>query len=572
MNGQCFFNEVEASFNLRQVKVNKPTNIYLVCRIQGKQVKLSTGVKVYPEHWNKKKQEAYVSFRLSELDNHNNTIANNKINELKSCFSKYKEYICCNPDKIKDSLDILRKYIYKDNMKKITKLQVNATITMQQIVEEQDIASSSKYTKSLAIKKFGKFLKDNAINNTWDNMNYETLNKYQDFLISEANTHNTIKNNLECLISIFKIANRNTNIPFKWSDSNLDSFEIIKNRANKTKLKDKQEPLTEEEVKLIYNYVPKGFNANKYIEIRDIFVLQCLVGQRISDMAKFFNKEYTVNETTNTISIIQQKTGAMAIIPLLPLVKEILDKYKNGLVYNKIQTTTKSSINRIIKVIAKNVGLTRTVNYQEQRGKNIINLSKPLYEMIHSHTARHTFITIMCRMGIPKDTVIIATGHEDTKMIDEAYEHLNEKDKAKQISNAFNKLDGEMFNMGINKPKTTVSESIISKISSNVSVFVNPEKYQQLFYDIDIFSYLFERNKYVKEVLFNNEIYSISHIKYYLETKTGKKDRDILTKKISDFVSSIKNIKNDTEIEFVRNRAKELGINDSFYKAEEILL
>lgn len=42
MEGQIFFNEVKASFNLREPKANKPTNIYLVCRIDKKQVKLST--------------------------------------------------------------------------------------------------------------------------------------------------------------------------------------------------------------------------------------------------------------------------------------------------------------------------------------------------------------------------------------------------------------------------------------------------------------------------------------------------------------------------------------------------
>lgn len=42
----------------------------------------------------------------------------------------------------------------------------------------------------------------------------------------------------------------------------------------------------------------------------------------------------------------------------------------------------------------------------------------------------------MCRKGVPKDTVILATGHENTKMIDEVYTHLTQKDKAKKVSEA----------------------------------------------------------------------------------------------------------------------------------------
>ena len=67
MTHQVFINEiVKANFNLRQPKSERPTNIYLIVRINQKQAKLSTGVKVYPEHWNIKKQEAYISCRLTE--------------------------------------------------------------------------------------------------------------------------------------------------------------------------------------------------------------------------------------------------------------------------------------------------------------------------------------------------------------------------------------------------------------------------------------------------------------------------------------------------------------------------
>ena len=53
MAGQVFINEiVKASFNLCHPKSKRPINIYLIVRINQKQAKLSTGVKVYPEHWN----------------------------------------------------------------------------------------------------------------------------------------------------------------------------------------------------------------------------------------------------------------------------------------------------------------------------------------------------------------------------------------------------------------------------------------------------------------------------------------------------------------------------------------
>ena len=110
MTHQVFINEiVKANFNLRQPKSERPTNIYLIVRINQKQAKLSTGVKVYPEHWNIKKQEAYISCRLTESDNINNTITNKKLLELRSQFEEFKRYLCDNPSELKNCWDLLRK-------------------------------------------------------------------------------------------------------------------------------------------------------------------------------------------------------------------------------------------------------------------------------------------------------------------------------------------------------------------------------------------------------------------------------------------------------------------------------
>ena len=52
----------------------------------------------------------------------------------------------------------------------------------------------------------------------------------------------------------------------------------------------------------------------------------------------------------------------------------------------------------------------------------------------------------MCKMGIPKEVVIIATTHENTKMIDEVYLHVSSHDKAHKLSEAIiEKTQGSMF-------------------------------------------------------------------------------------------------------------------------------
>ena len=445
MERQIFINEMQARFNLRKPRSEKPTNLYLVCRINNKQVKLSTGVKIYPDHWNEKRQEAYISVRLSELDNINNTIANKKITKLKEYFIEFKHYLCMHPDEIGESMKLLKQHIYKDRMKK--ELQKPATFIMKQIIEAKTCAESSKKQYRSNIDKFERFLKENEIPNTWESMNLDTINRYQKQIIKEnpLHPHNTLRNIIKgTIFNLLGIADKRLDIPFKWSDSNLNSFEFVKDKSNKELADNKKVSLTEEQLNKFYKHIITGTERQikKYTEIRDLFILQCLVGQRIGDMQKFFNGDNEMDEEAGTISIIQQKTKARAIIPLLPLAKEIISKYKNKeLLYYKER---KSIVNEALKEVAEQAGLDEPITYEE----NGIKQTQPLYKLLHTHTARHTFITILCRKGIPKETVIIATGHEDTKMIDKVYSHLNSKDKAKKVSNAFKSLNNGIFNMG----------------------------------------------------------------------------------------------------------------------------
>ena len=210
MERQIFINEMQARFNLRKPRSEKPTNLYLVCRINNKQVKLSTGVKIYPDHWNEKRQEACISVRLSELDNINNTIVNKKITKL------------------------LKQHIYKDRMKK--ELQKPATFIMKQIIEAKTCAESSKKQYRSNIDKFERFLKENEIPNTWESMNLDTINRYQKQIIKEnpLHPHNTLRNIIKgTIFNLLGIADKRLDIPFKWSDSNLNSFEFVKDKSNK---------------------------------------------------------------------------------------------------------------------------------------------------------------------------------------------------------------------------------------------------------------------------------------------------------------------------------------------------
>ena len=59
-------------------------------------------------------------------------------------------------------------------------------------------------------------------------------------------------------------------------------------------------------------------------QVRDLFVLQCWIGQRFKDTQSI--NDGIIKNDGNIIEIIQEKTKHKVSIPLLPIAKEILSK------------------------------------------------------------------------------------------------------------------------------------------------------------------------------------------------------------------------------------------------------
>lgn len=586
MGRQIFINQMQCNFNLRQPKANKPTNIYLVVYLNNKQVKLSTGVKVYPEHWNIRKQQAYVNARLSKLDNNNNTIANDRLSELKDMFLEFKHYLCEHPTDIDNSITILRTRIYKNTMTTEIKKK-SATTVMKEIIDAKQAASSTKGQQKLNVGKFERYLKENNISDTWESMNLNTFESYQKYLVDNGRGSVTIRNIIQnTLFPLLKKVSKRVDIPFTWYDSNLNSFEFVKDESNKELASNKKVTLTEEQLKQLYDYPITGteLQVRKRTEIRDLFVLQCLVGQRVGDMQKFFNGDNEKDEEEDTISIIQQKTKARAIIPLTPLAKEIISKYQNTEL--KYYKPSNSNLNAELRIIAEEAGLNTPVTFEDKDGKQV----KPLFELVHTHTARHTFITIMCRRDIPKETIIIATGHEDTKMIDKVYSHLSNKDKAQKVSTAFKKkLDGDIFSMGkmetnsLNEAKPTNdatnnitfdtlldTQFFASKINKAVELQsqVGHLKNGELCsYDNEITSLISEIEKFSQSSTSDSDV-----AKQYVKQLSVGKQSDLYDSFREMIIKCVKiGISKDAIMQFI-NKALEIGLldNERFTHIKEI--
>lgn len=197
-----------------------------------------------------------------------------------------------------------------------------------------------------------------------------------------------------------------------------DSYTDAKVRENEST----QIYLSEKELARIYYY--DGL-TKKQEEVRDLFIVGCMTGQRYSDYSRLSKN----NVVGDNIHVMQQKTKNKAVIPITDYVREIFEKYGGDLPLARcIQYFNKS-----IKAICKKVGLTDVVVYEEEQAGDIVMVKKPKFEMISSHTARRTFATNMIRNNVSTSKIMKCTGHKSTACFDR-YDRMTLVDNARSLA------------------------------------------------------------------------------------------------------------------------------------------
>lgn len=471
MQKQLFISEISCNFNLRRPKVvNKPTNVYCVVYVGGKQHYFATGLKVLPSQWNKKKQIAEVSNTLTTLDNRNNNILNEKINQLRGYYKEYIEYLCSNPN----DTDKLCNFIYKDMKKKDNK-QIKATDLLERALEIYIKRGKSKTVSTLngyknKMKSFTKYIKDCNIDDSIELLAQRGLNSYQDYLLNEATKVKVGKMgggkesiNQKCQF-IAKLINEVLCCTNDFMDLAIQPVKYIALKRNK---KNKEEgvhfPLDDKEIKAFGEVTDLN---EKQILYRDIFILQCNCGQRVSDLKQLIMGNYTKDED-NLILLKTQKESTPAYIYETEEIKKILDKLNTHIFDYKGRTCLKAGEYRInldnldndpqyneaIKLIAKKANLNRIWTYRDAQDRP---LSNPKYKIISSHCARHTFATIMRAKGYGADKVCWMLGHADDTMVKQVYAHNDEKLITKELNKTREKIERE------DKTKTDALQSLFA--------------------------------------------------------------------------------------------------------------
>jgi integrase len=135
-----------------------------------------------------------------------------------------------------------------------------------------------------------------------------------------------------------------------------------------------------------------------------LFVLACLTGLRFSDFS-ILKPEDLRNDM---LYKKQEKSEQWVVIPLRKEAKIIFsEQFKE-----KIPRLTNPEFNRHIKTIGKMAGIQERIKFSYKKANKVIEVIKPKYEWITSHTARRSFCTNEFLAGTPVKLIMKISGHK----------------------------------------------------------------------------------------------------------------------------------------------------------------
>lgn len=174
--------------------------------------------------------------------------------------------------------------------------------------------------------------------------------------------------------------------------------------------------LTHDELQQVERYQFKEHHKNVS---KDVFLFCCYTGLRSSDVLRLRRADIH----GDYINFTTQKTNKALTVPLNDRAKAILDRYKDcqpgrrqrnlGILHPALPSPDRKMQNRNIHEIMKEVGINAPTHHTYYIGNERYDEVVPKYQLISTHTARHTFIVTAISLGIPPTVILSWTGHKN---------------------------------------------------------------------------------------------------------------------------------------------------------------
>ncbi len=390
-----------------------------------KRIKLSVGEKVLPKMWDKEKERCFVGNMYTQAQNRSAKKVNKLLDYLFDETSDFLKGLECwrkspSPASMKNTgyvRFIVKKYIedyHREAIDEAVKKEVNPSMFFSRYIDnltktvikrtgtfcQKDTQGHHK----IVFKRYMDFLSYSRWADDFSIFGEQFEAKFEYWGLSERNyTANTIA----ASFSIFKVW---LNQAEKEGLIKDPTFHGWKTKANGTE----HIYLNEVEIKRIYDIdFSDDFKAANKIDLkskieqtRDLFVMACHLGLRLSDWNKLSSSEW--NFVNNTITVNTTKTKERITVPLSTIVKELYDKYEGKFPYH----IDKGHLNNQLEKIGELAHIDSDIYIMETKGGVAKQVHYKKYQLISSHTGRRSFATNLYLKCKQSKLVMAFTGHK----------------------------------------------------------------------------------------------------------------------------------------------------------------
>lgn len=380
---------MKVTFYLDNSAKSPEKTIWCYVREHAQTLTLNTNESIQPELWDKKIHRASIrktkdkimKGSLSSLNNYLNSFELKVNDTFRSIRSKnFNASFSTIADELRKQFDPREESFFDlfDEFIKTKRMMVS-----QGVIQKYSRARSllQEYDKKL----------------TYDKINPLFFEKFFLFLIDKGMLNNTAHKTIKLLKSFLIWSNNN-----EYSDNkSYTTFKAV-SESNEVIY------LTEDELDTLYDMSP---SCERLERVRDLFVFQCYTGVRYSDIENISR----VDLQGSTWRFRTQKTKDLLEIPLSARAFSILAKYSEY--PQPLPVISNQKVNKYLKELCKEASINSLVKIVKFRGTERIENTYKKYEVIGSHTARRTFISLSLMKGMSAEVIMSITGHADYRMM-----------------------------------------------------------------------------------------------------------------------------------------------------------
>ncbi|MEP2669062.1 MAG: tyrosine-type recombinase/integrase [Cyclobacteriaceae bacterium] len=395
-------------FWLKKAKMNKQGLVPIWARItvDGQRAEFSTQKQIFPKFWDAENNK--VNNKYSEAGQ-----INDYLTLVKAEVIKHYNILISTKD-IVSADDVKKSYKGVKEIKK-TFLQLFRQFN-QHLLERREVNDLSEGRHKRFQILYGKcsdFVKS-KFRRTDVNLDELKLNfivEFEHYLRAvEKIGHNTAMKYAKDLKQIMKYG-----VMLEYISTS--PFEHFKCSIKKTK----REFLDQEELDLLYK---KEFNVKRLEEVRDCYVFSCYTGYAYSDAEALTVDDIAVGiDGEKWIIRNRKKTDTTENVPLLPIPREIIEKYRDHEYCKTFKKLLPMNSNQRYNAYLKEVA-------------DLCDIKKKLT----THTARHTFATTVLLLNdVPMETAMELLGHTDIRTT-QIYGKIVQKKVSADMQKLKNKL------------------------------------------------------------------------------------------------------------------------------------